>query len=560
MTTELAVAEGIYEVAVGSIVRCRYQPRSFAEEADEGLRELASNIGKQGVIEPLVVRPLDEVCGSSERSDGINWDAEYELVCGERRWRAALLAGLETVPCVVRELDDKHAAMVCLSENRLREDLRPLEEARGIQTLIKEGWEREEIASELGVSLERVCRRAKLLDLSETWRSLVDMPGSGVDEWGAGKLELVARYPVEVQERLATEFDDFPDYGRGISYMGLRDLFAREMRVLGDAPWALDEIVVEGAGTCEACTKRSDAQRELFGEDELTLIKSNGRKSVGPRCLDGACFYSKMGTYVRRQFATLGSKHWDLILVKGDSEESFISKEQLDGDMAFENEHLVEGCKKKDEGARKCLRVGGSKAGSSFWGRLKIDRGTADGTDKRGLEPEPPTDSATEVTEATEGGATRESGGPGGEPAEFLHWKGEAGKVLELLDAGKETPALLLTMPHLITGINVFYCGQAPPDKPEHETWSVFEDALIEHVDGQMKKLERTLLDLFAERLRWAIGLGNSDLMFGEVDHVCGVCGFDYLAYAEAEEVTAVCGVCGFDYLAYAEAEEVTAE
>ena len=62
---------------------------------------------------------------------------------------------------------------------------------------------------------------------------------------------------------------------------------------------------------------------------------------------------------------------------------------------------------------------------------------------------------------------------------------------------------------------------------------------MIEHVDGQMKKLERTLLDLFAERLRWAIGLGNSDLMFGEVDHVCGVCGFDYLAYAEAEEVTA---------------------
>ena len=523
MTTELAVAEGIYEVPVGSIVRCQFQSRVFGEAPDMALQELAASIGEQGVIEPCVVRRLDEVLPSSERADGINWDAEYELVCGERRWRAAVLAGLATVPCVVRELDDKHAAMVCLSENRLREDLRPLEEARGIRTLIGEGWEREEIALELGVSLERVFRRVKLLDLSATWQALVASPGSGVDEWSAGKLELVARYPEEVQDRVAEGFEMDPTWARGLSFSGLRDEFAKEMRVLGNAPWALDEEVDPVPGTCEACTKRTDKQRELlFDVDELERV--NGRKVKGPRCLDRQCFYLKMCGYLKTQYEVLGEKYSDLLLVRGDNGGSYPGVWATDAVLAKD----VEGCKKKDEGARKCLRVGGSKAGLAFWGRLKIDRGTADGADKRGLEPQPQNDSATEGTEGITPG--RDVPQDTEESPEFVHWQEQAKNVLTMLDAAKETPELLLTIPHLITGINVFYCGQAVPSKPEEETWDVFEGALIAHVDGQMKVLERTLLDLFAERLRLAIG-SYADLLFAEVDHVCGVCGFDYVTF-----------------------------
>ena len=116
----------------------RFQPRSVFDQ--EKLSELADSIRAQGVVQPVVVRPLDEGEG-------------FELIAGERRWRAAQIAGLERIPAVVRDVPDEAAAAMALIENIQREDLNPLEEAQGLQRLIKEfGLTHETAAQAVGRS------------------------------------------------------------------------------------------------------------------------------------------------------------------------------------------------------------------------------------------------------------------------------------------------------------------------------------------------------------------------------------------------------------------------
>ncbi|REJ81533.1 MAG: ParB/RepB/Spo0J family partition protein [Acidobacteria bacterium] len=133
------------------------QPRSRFDEA--ALTELADSIRAQGIIQPIVVRPADP--GSAER---------YQIVAGERRWRAARLAGLEQVPVVVRteELDDQATLLLALVENLQRSDLDPIEEAEAYREL-REGFglSQEEIASRVGKSRSAVANQLRLLKLPE---------------------------------------------------------------------------------------------------------------------------------------------------------------------------------------------------------------------------------------------------------------------------------------------------------------------------------------------------------------------------------------------------------
>lgn len=139
------------EVAVASIVPNRFQPRMNVE--DKAIEELAESIRQHGVLEPIIVRPLDK---------------GYELVAGERRWRAAAAAGLEHVPAVVRELTDKEAIAVALIENLQREQLDPIEEARGFRQLMELfNATQEEVAQEVGRSRSSVANSLRLLTLEE---------------------------------------------------------------------------------------------------------------------------------------------------------------------------------------------------------------------------------------------------------------------------------------------------------------------------------------------------------------------------------------------------------
>lgn len=130
------------------------QPRKDFDQ--EALNELAASIREQGIIQPLLVRPVGGDAGG------------YEIVAGERRWRASQLAGLSELPVVVRELSEQQALALALIENLQREDLNPLEEAWGMQRLREEfGLSQDELARQLGKSRSAVANCLRLLNLSE---------------------------------------------------------------------------------------------------------------------------------------------------------------------------------------------------------------------------------------------------------------------------------------------------------------------------------------------------------------------------------------------------------
>ena len=155
---ESTFAEMLRSLPVEQIVRGRYQPRQDLRE--DTLQELADSIRVQGMVQPIVVRPSGEDC--------------YELIAGERRWRAAQLAGLSEVPAVVREVSDRAAIAMALIENIQREDLNPLEEATALQRLIAEfELTHQQAAEAVGRSRAAVTNLLRLLELSEEVRRLV---------------------------------------------------------------------------------------------------------------------------------------------------------------------------------------------------------------------------------------------------------------------------------------------------------------------------------------------------------------------------------------------------
>jgi ParB family transcriptional regulator, chromosome partitioning protein len=149
----------LVHLAVGSIKPNTRQPRRRVDA--EGVAGLADSVRVQGVIQPIVVRP-----------DG---DGGYELIAGERRWRAAKGAGLATVPAIVRDADDRDSLLLALVENVAREDLSPVEEARAYAVLQDEfGLSLGDVAERVGRSKPAVSNRLRLLDLPDDVLALVE--------------------------------------------------------------------------------------------------------------------------------------------------------------------------------------------------------------------------------------------------------------------------------------------------------------------------------------------------------------------------------------------------
>ena len=143
-------AGGVREIPVEEIEKNREQPRTRFNE--ETLRELADSVRTHGIVQPVVVRLLAK--------------GGYGLIAGERRLRAARMAGLETVPAVVREVDESGALELALVENLQREDLNPIDEARGYEALMEvTGVTQEEVAERVGKDRSTVANAVRLLDL-----------------------------------------------------------------------------------------------------------------------------------------------------------------------------------------------------------------------------------------------------------------------------------------------------------------------------------------------------------------------------------------------------------
>ena len=146
---------------LSQIESCRSQPRKSFDQ--EKLEELAESIRQHGVIQPLTVRKL---------SSGY-----YQIIAGERRWRAARLAGLSEVPAVIIEADDRTAMELAMIENLQREDLNPMEEAEGYRTLVESyGMTQEQAASSVGKSRSAVANAMRLLGLQPSVRKLAAGP------------------------------------------------------------------------------------------------------------------------------------------------------------------------------------------------------------------------------------------------------------------------------------------------------------------------------------------------------------------------------------------------
>ncbi|HMV62088.1 MAG TPA: ParB/RepB/Spo0J family partition protein [Zoogloea sp.] len=182
----------------------KYQPRTRMDPGS--LEELAASIKSQGVMQPILVRPV-----------GSLFDAQrYEIIAGERRWRASRIAGLEAVPCLVREIPDEAALAMSLIENIQREDLNPLEEAAGIQRLVDEfGLTHQQAADAVGRSRPTASNLLRLLQLAQPVQELlmagdIDMgharallPLPGATQVGLANVIAAKGLSVREAERLA---------------------------------------------------------------------------------------------------------------------------------------------------------------------------------------------------------------------------------------------------------------------------------------------------------------------------------------------------------------------
>lgn len=154
----------LLELPVDKIQRGQYQPRRYFDE--DALNELAASIKEQGLLQPIVVRTL---------AGGKGKDANYEIIAGERRWRASQIAGLHEIPVLVKELDDEATIAVALIENLQREDLNPMEEAYALSRLKEEfDLTHDQVAKAVGKSRSTVTNFLRLTALAEPVRLMVE--------------------------------------------------------------------------------------------------------------------------------------------------------------------------------------------------------------------------------------------------------------------------------------------------------------------------------------------------------------------------------------------------
>ena len=235
--------EGTVTVRLDEIEPNRDQPRK--EFDSEALSELAESIAQHGVLQPLLLRPM--ISGG------------YRIVAGERRWRASRMAGLQEVPAVVREMTDGEEMLFALIENLQREDLSPLEEAKGYQQLMDvQGMTQEQAAAAVGKSRPAVANALRLLNLPEDIQEMVER-----GEISAGHARTLLSFKSEDDMRFAAD--------RARAGASVRDLekMAKSVARRGI-------LVVKTYSQDDAI--RADRLRNFFAETQLAVGEYLGRK------------------------------------------------------------------------------------------------------------------------------------------------------------------------------------------------------------------------------------------------------------------------------------------
>lgn len=322
-------------------------PRRQIDTAAAPFLELVASVKVHGILQPLIARPHPSEPGV------------LDLRAGNRRLLAAKAAGLAMVPVMVREMDDRTAMEITVLENMNREDLTPMEEARGVDALIRTGHDLDEIAERLGKTRGWVARRAGLLALTGEWIRWAE-------EWkiSAAHMELMARLPKGLQDQLFEELTvqacemDVYFFAPG-SLNELRDRLNGELRRLKLAPWGLeDALLVPVAGSCAGCSKRTGCQPDLFVDVDEQLIGEEDR------CLDAECWGLKARASKAARADELAAKHGKVL--KLSSRGGRGGKGVLDW---WQFQEAAEG----DEGAVPGVYESGEKEGMLAW--VKPTRG-----------------------------------------------------------------------------------------------------------------------------------------------------------------------------------------
>jgi len=330
-------------------------PANNRIDKDAEIESLAASIRAQGLLQPPTVRPHPSA------------DGRYEMVCGERRWRACRTMA-EEIPVVIRDLDDQAAHDITVTENMHREDLHPLEEAAGVQTLLDDGRSIEEVADRLGKPPAWVARRAKLTNLSPVVRERLarNDDDSGIQMWTGSHLELLARFEHHIQEEFIAKWCGDMAFGDSVAAWTVADLAKQldeYLLKLKAAPWKLsDAELVPEAGACDQCVKRTSCQQDLFDP-----MEEKG-KSVD-RCLDRACWARKMEAYIDAKADRLREGVPDLMLLdcSGRGTAYFDRDHKLKGSALSHYQCESLQAKKTDEGARQALIIDGPGAGTVRW-------------------------------------------------------------------------------------------------------------------------------------------------------------------------------------------------
>ena len=250
------------EIALSKIVISGTNPRKIFNEVK--LNELSDSIKEHGVIQSILVRPKGK---------------KFELICGERRFRASKLAGIKTIPCLIREVDDEQAFQMQIIENLERENVHPMNEAQAFkQVLSFKGTTNKTIADKLAKSESYVVQRLKLNSLIQQWqeRFLND------DEVTLSHVLIISKHTAEVQEELLNDASDWN--GNIKTAKELENYINRVVvRQLSNANFdPLKKDLANGVGACVSCAKRSGFNKLLFAEVEQEDF-----------CFDKACFELK---------------------------------------------------------------------------------------------------------------------------------------------------------------------------------------------------------------------------------------------------------------------------
>lgn len=287
---------------VASVSASPHNPRRTMDEA--ALAELAASVKEKGVLEPILVRPF---------ADG----TRYEVVAGARRLKAAQLAGLDEVPCLVRDMSDAELLEVAILENVMRSDISALDEGDAYRVLTKQhGYTIDKLVEKTGRSRTVVFQRMKVAELQGEVRKAL-----AAGQLSASVAELIARLPTEKAQEAALaklrkechykyletkgEWDLDRENISRLPYREAKELLDQEFRlVLKEAAFdTKDADLVEGAGPCTTCPKRTGADRDTFAD-----VKAD-------TCLDAVCWKLKTAAATRLLKAEVKERGKELVKV-----------------------------------------------------------------------------------------------------------------------------------------------------------------------------------------------------------------------------------------------------